>query len=75
VQKIVIEICFARLWLDLYCTKARSRCAPAVEKAPIGRATASPPDAQLQFPHVDINLLTVIAHIEQLQFDIGTWVT
>ena len=35
----------------------------------------SPPDAQLLFPHVDINLLTVIAHIEQLQFHIGTWVT
>jgi len=35
----------------------------------------SSPDAQLLFPHVDINLLTVIAQIEQLQFDIGTWVT
>jgi len=30
---------------------------------------------QMLFPHVDINLLTVIAHIEQLQFDIGTCVT
>ena len=28
---------FARLWLDLQCTKARSRCAPAVEKGPIRR--------------------------------------
>ena len=77
---------FARLWLDLQCTKARSRRAPAVEKGPSRRARPlrkppldvqrpSPPDAQLLFPHVDINLLTVIAHIEQLQFDIGTWVT
>jgi len=32
-------------------------------------------EAQLLFPHVDINLLAVIAHMEQLQFDIGTWVT
>jgi len=32
------------------------------------------PDPQLLFPHFDINLLTVIAHTEQRQFDIGTWV-
>ena len=30
----------ARMWLDLYCSKACSRRAPAVEKAPIGRAAA-----------------------------------
>ena len=46
-----------------------------VEKALLDTQRPSPPDAQLLFPHVDINLLTVIAHIEQLQFDIGTWVT
>ena len=66
--------------------EARSRRAPAVEKGPSRQARPlrkppldaqrpSPPDAQLLFPHVDINLLTVIAHIEQLQFDIATWVT
>jgi len=46
-----------------------------VEKAPLDAQRPSPPDAQLLFPHVNINLLTVVAHIEQLQFDIGTWVT
>jgi len=46
-----------------------------VEKAPLDAQRPSLPGAQLLFPHVDINLLTVIAHIEQLQFDIGTWVT
>jgi len=58
-------------------TKACSRRAPAVEKGPSRRARPlrkppldaqrpSPPVAQLLFPHVDINLLTVTAHIEQL---------
>jgi len=46
-----------------------------IEKAPIGRAAAVATRRAAVVSHVDINLLTVIAHIEQLQFDIGTWVT
>ena len=55
--------------------KGPSRRARPLRKPPLDAQRPSLPDAQLLFPHVDINLLTVIAHIEQLQFDIGTWVT
>jgi len=51
-----------------------SRRARLLRKPSLDAQRPSPPDAQLYLPHVDINLLTVIAHIEQLQFDIGTWV-